>query len=168
MLALGRRKPFHPVDIVVSDPDHDQVRQSVLSYNSTRLPGEIARPDDFSAQSFLRAAGRNQSSSAAVFCRHQRNELLQSFVDAEDAFRGGIRVEEPVFATFGSCSPKHAPRCRYIKIQREAVANHRNVWQSTNQFAPIDSAASVFQIIGVERRGRLGNALAVIRARYRG
>src|SRR5438477_12918866 len=112
--------------------------------------------------------GATKAPAPLVFCRHQRSELLQSFVDAEDAFRGGIRVEKPVFATFGSCSPKHAPRCRYIKIQREAVANHRNVWQSTNQFAPIDSAASVFQIIRVEWRGRLGNALAVIRARYRG
>ena len=106
MRALGWRETFRPVEIVVSNPNQDQIRKCSVAENLARLSRKIACSDNSSTDAFAGWSGRDKGASAIVFCSDQRRKSFQSFEHTINARRIGIGIEKPILASFGSGSPK--------------------------------------------------------------
>jgi hypothetical protein len=114
--ALGRRKSLHPVEVVMSNPNQDQIWKSLLAQDLKRLSREIARPDDPSANAFARSGRSNERPGTIVFRSNEWRESLQPFVHTPNARWIRVGIEKPVLAPLGPCSPKQADRRRYVNV----------------------------------------------------
>src|SRR5439155_12459474 len=155
MRTFGCGKSFRPVEIIVSNPNEDQIRKSFLAQNLTRLSSKIACSDNSSTDAFADRSGRDESPGAIVFCSDYRRKSFQSFKHTINAGRIGIGIEKPILASLGSGSPKQANRRGYVEILCKAVTHHRHMGQAVQEFSATDRASPVLQVIAAEWRGRL-------------
>jgi hypothetical protein len=85
MLSLFGRQAVNPVEVVVPNPDHDQIRKSALTQHHLNLSGEISSADYSLPQTFVRFFRGNPCPGAIVFLRDERRDSLHSLIKAKDA-----------------------------------------------------------------------------------
>jgi len=126
------------------------------------LPGEIARPKNSSEQILPFALGIDQRTDARAFNRNKWRELLESLRDALNAQWCRVNVEKPVIPEASASAPKRAPGGRDVNSRADAVADHGNMWQPSDQLGLWNVAIAIRHVIRMKARGWLSNPLQKI------
>src|SRR6266446_3735998 len=108
VLKFIRRALPRPINVVVANPNQNQIGESVVRQQLTDLPGKIAGAKDFAEEIWSIFPIIGHSAQPTVFSGHEWCELFQPFENAVNTRWRGLAVEKPIIAVSRSRAPKCA------------------------------------------------------------